>query len=164
MRALVAVGALAACAGPRALALPDRIPPALAVGADQTLAFVWHGEGVQRYTCRDGAWVFVEPKATLTDAAGRPTGFHFAGPSWQATDTSSAVGRKLHEAIVDPRALPWLVLQVSSHDGHAGVLADVTQIQRVATTGGLAPPAPCPTAGAPLDVPYTADYAFYRKR
>jgi hypothetical protein len=40
---------------------------------------------------------------------------------------------------------------------------DIVDIQRVNTTGGLAPTSGCgaTTVGAVADVPYTADYYFY---
>jgi hypothetical protein len=52
-----------------------------------------------------------------------------------------------------------LLLQATSADG---VLSPVTYIQRVNTKGGLTPTAAGATIGALADVPYTADYYFYR--
>lgn len=43
-------------------------------------------------------------------------------------------------------------------------LAQTTFIQRVATTGGLAPAAGECEAGAQVEVPYTADYYFWKAR
>jgi hypothetical protein len=43
---------------------------------------------------------------------------------------------------------------------------DTTYIQRIAATGGLAPPAAqctAATAGTVAEVPYTADYYFWKQ-
>jgi hypothetical protein len=66
---------------------------------------------------------------------------------------------------VDPNAIPWLLLRVTSRQG-TGLLADTTFIQRVETKGGTAPPdAACKkaTEGKVVEVPYKADYYFYRR-
>ena len=70
---------------------------------------------------------------------------------------------------VDATAIPWLLLSAAStsagEDG--GRLAGTTFIQRVATTGGLAPaPTACnaATAGVLEEVPYTADYYFWKAK
>ena len=57
--------------------------------------------------------------------------------------------------------IPLLKLEVVSQRG-SGQLSGVTTIQRLNTKGGKAEGA-CATAGAFLNVPYSADYAFYRK-
>ena len=44
----------------------------------------------------------------------------------------------------------------------SGIFRRVTFIQRVHTTGGLAPSAPGFSTGAEARVPYTAEYFFYR--
>ena len=163
----LALAVVAACSpAPPEVACPATVPAALAPTADQDLAFVWHGEGVQIYACANGAWTFALPRAALTTRAGDPAGTHFAGPSWRAVDGSSAVGRKVAEAPGAPAAIPWLALVVSSHDGTPGVLADVTAIQRLETTGGIAPATGCDAAhpDARVEVPYTANYYFYRKQ
>ena len=49
-------------------------------------------------------------------------------------------------------------------DGDDGdKLERTTWVQRLNTSGGMAPAAPC-TPGAKLAVPYTADYFFWRAR
>src|SRR5206468_4064427 len=63
-------------------------------------------------------------------------------------------------------AIPWLLLDaVSSTAGPDGgdVMLDIVHIQRVNTTGGLAPTSLCDgtTVGIEQDVPYTATYYFY---
>jgi hypothetical protein len=57
--------------------------------------------------------------------------------------------------------IPLLKLEVVSQRG-SGQLTGVTAVQRLNTKGGVAEGA-CTTPGAFLSVPYSADYAFYRK-
>jgi hypothetical protein len=58
-------------------------------------------------------------------------------------------------------ALAGGVAQLTTRRG-SGQLTEVSTIQRLDTKGGTAE-GPCPAAGALLSVPYSADYAFYRK-
>lgn len=92
---------------------------------------------------------------------------HFGGPSWQARDGSLVKATLDGRVTVDPTAIPWLRLAVTSAtagpDGDR--LEGTTYIQRIATTGGLAPaPADCTasTVGTTKEVPYTADYTFWK--
>jgi hypothetical protein len=89
---------------------------------------------------------------------------HFRGPTWQATDGSTVVGRRHADITVDATAVPWLRLSAAStavvRDGDR--LAGTTFIQRIATTGGLAPPAADCNATTAAAVPYTADYYFWK--
>ena len=56
-----------------------------------------------------------------------------------------------------------VLLTATAHTGD-GLFANVTSIQRLSTTGGLAPATGCDAdhVGAEARVPYTADYFFYR--
>ena len=58
-----------------------------------------------------------------------------------------------------PGAIPQLLLQSTGNRG-PGLLSAVTYIQRLRTTGGLAPTGAC-TDGQTASVRYTADYAFW---
>jgi hypothetical protein len=101
--------------------------------------------------------------AVVADGAIRAT--------WQHSRDTSTVWAKVHQpngaAVVDPNAIAWLLLDVvGAQDGPAGggTLTKTTFIQRVNTTGGLAPADGCslPTdVGNQAFVPYTADYFFY---
>jgi hypothetical protein len=71
------------------------------------------------------------------------------------------IASRLEGCTPDPTAIPWLLLQTVSTEG-PGIFHRVTYIQRVNTTGGLAPPAPGSSIGAEVEVPYTAEYYFYR--
>jgi len=148
---------------------PTGTPAALAPAADQTIAFHLDAQGVQRYACVASttgyAWTFIAPGADLFRPGG-DHGFavhHFAGPTWLADDSSSIRGAKVAGATVDATAIPWLLLDVVGHGGQAGVMSNISTIQRLSTTGGLAPATVCDAdhVGANADVLYTARYFFY---
>ena len=65
---------------------------------------------------------------------------------------------------VDPTAIPWLLLRATSSEG-PGLFHRVTFIQRVHTSGGLAPATGADEAhlGQRVEVPYTAVYYFFRE-
>lgn len=148
-------------------ACPPKIPEAIAVPAGNRLAFRFHAEGVQIYDCTAStggfAWVFRAPDADLFRPNGCTAGSHYAGPTWESVDGSTVVGTKVAAATVDASAIPWLLLQGTGHSG-SGAMSDVTYVQRLNTTGGLAPnAASCDEAHAnqSAEVPYTADYYFF---
>jgi hypothetical protein len=142
---------------------PAGVPASLAPAADQDLAFALDATGVQKYTCStSGAWVFVAPDADLGHN-GQVFVHHYAGPTWEWLDGSTVVAAKVAGATVDPTAIPWLLLGATSHGAIDGKMTDITSIQRLVTTGGLAPAGAC-TSGDTADVPYTAQYFFYRTK
>ena len=141
------------------------VPPALAPQQGAILSGKYAAKGVQIYVCRvKGAaneWAFKAPEAKLVDAEGRPFAKHYAGPSWEAPDGSKAVGKVLaNEPAPKTGAIPWLLLSAPSSG--SGELAGVRFVQRVDTSGGVAPSGTCPTVGAEQRVDYTADYIFYK--
>ena len=137
------------------------VPEQLKPGANETLAFVVPAKGVQIYECRAGNWVFVAPDAELFDRAGKKIGSHYAGPHWEAADGSKIVGAVTQRADAPAAGnIPWLLLGAKSV-GKEGAFSKVTSIQRVATTGGVAPAGSCAQAGAQARVDYTADYYFF---
>jgi hypothetical protein len=173
-RLLVAAAAILAAAGITQLALAQPpaqpVPPQVAVPAGHKLFLVGHATGVQIYRCdatpAGPAWSFVAPRASLYDRRGKLLTTHFAGPTWQAKDGSFVVGRVVDRAPAEG-TIPWLLLEVASSGGpEDGRLARTAYIQRLATTGGLAPASGCDagTVGAVAEIPYTADYAFWRKK
>jgi hypothetical protein len=174
--AAAAIVAAAAATGPMAQAAhaepkgPD-VPSKINVEAGNKLFLVGHAVGVQIYTCQaasDGfAWNFVAPRADLYGDNGQRIATHFGGPTWQAKDGSSVVAQRVDGVTVESTAIPWLLLsKVSTSAGADGDhLAGTTFIQRTATTGGLSPAASqctAETAGTTADVPYTADYFFWK--
>ena len=119
---------------------------------------------MQTYTCTEGAWTFSGPRATLSDIFGQPKWTHFAGPTWQHRDGSSVVAAAVGNVTVDPDSIPWLLLKATStKPGKFGdAMVKTTYIQRLNTRGGLAPVGKCTEAGEVTEVPYTADYVFWR--
>ncbi len=122
------------------------VPGPIEVPAGNKVFLVGHGVGVQIYSCNATSsgfgWGFVAPRADLYGDNGKLIITHFAGPTWQAKDGSRVVGRLDASVTVDPTAIPWLRLAAASTaagpDGDR--LVDTTYIQRITTTGGLAPP------------------------
>jgi hypothetical protein len=150
-------------------------PPPLAAPAGNELAFELFAEGVQIYRCVDSAagvpvgnadWVLQAPDATLVDHNGVRAGKHGAGPAWEALDGSRVVASKVESTTPDRLAVPWLLLRAKSHEGPEGSMSAVTFVQRLATSGGNAPPDGCSrdTVGGIVRVPYRATYCFYRAR
>ncbi len=147
---------------------PPAVPDAIKVPAGNKVFLIGHAVGVQIYSCNGVVWSFVAPRANLYNKHGKLIITHFAGPTWEAKDGSTVVGRAEASITVDPTAIPWLRLAAASTaaglDGDR--LVATTYVQRIATTGGLAPPAAecnATTAGTVAEVPYTADYYFWKK-
>jgi len=149
---------------------PD-VPAELQVPEGNSLFLVGHAVGVQIYGCTatasGTAWTLLAPRADLYSDNGRLSATHFAGPTWQANDGSWVVGRKEAGVTVDPTAIPWLKLSAASKaagpDGDR--LAHTTFVQRLNTAGGLPPAAAecdATSVGTQAEVPYTADYYFWR--
>jgi len=140
------------------------------------------------------AFVLFTPEATLLSDDGKQITTHFSSPNpsednanpavsatgairvtWQhSRDTSTVWGQvkpgdsSSDSAFVAPNAIAWLrVTVVGSENGPTGgdALTHTTFIQRLNTSGGLAPSTGC---RSPADlgnlafVPYTADYFFYK--
>lgn len=141
------------------------VPDAFAT-RDQVLVASLHAEGAQIYECKSDAsgklaWQFREPIATLL-VDGKTVGRHYAGPSWELTNgnavTAGVVARAPGATAKD---IPLLMLEVASQRG-IGQLTGATTIQRINTSGGVAQ-GPCERAGMFLNVPYSADYTFYKQ-
>ncbi len=163
---LAATAACLALAGPAAA---QPLPSPIQVPAGNTLFKVNYAVGVQIYSCNatatGHAWALVAPRANLYDRHHKLIATHFGGPTWQTKDGSKVVGARKAGVNVDPTAIDWLLLSATSST--AGRLAGTTFIQRINTTGGLVPPAAdcsVATAGATKEVPYTADYVFWKAR
>src|SRR5262245_54088529 len=141
------------------------------------------------------AYVLFTPEATLSGEDGGQVITHNFSPNpfepntdpkvvadgtiratWQYRDTSR-VWAKVHATdpdgrkgavTVDQTAIAWLLLDgVGSQKGPTGgdKLFGTTFVQRLNTTGGLAPKTGCSSltdVGNTAFVPYTADYFFYK--
>ncbi|MEZ5285666.1 MAG: DUF3455 domain-containing protein [Vicinamibacterales bacterium] len=176
-------------AGPGQRNTPE-VPPGLEAPAGHDVFLIAEAEGTQNFVCvaTPGglSWRFTGPQATLfVRVAGHPfqLATHFlsadasgaARPTWQhSLDTSRVWGRVLASsadpAYVAPGAVPWLLLEAAASEpgpASGAILSRTSFIQRVHTSGGLAPASGCTTAndaGVQALVPYTADYVFYRAR
>jgi hypothetical protein len=150
---------------PAAPPAPD-VPSTIAVPAGHKPYLAGHAEGAQIYGCNGASWTLIAPRADVYDKHGKLLMTHFAGPSWQTRDGSTVIGRRAADPVtVDPNAIPWLLIEPTSTT--PGRLSRTTYIQRIATTGGLAPaPATCTAeaAGEQREVPYTAVYVFWKAR
>lgn len=172
-----------AAAGP-----PPPVPAAVQVPAGHKLFLVGHAIGTQSYFCRPSdtgvKFVLFTPQATLFNERKQVTTHYFSpNPSeggtiratWQHSRDTSAVWGEVKPghassdpAFVAPGAIPWLLVTVvGSQAGPTGgdKLTATTFIQRLNTSGGIAPSTGC---GASTDignqafVPYTTDYFFYK--
>ena len=151
---------------------PAETPANLNVPAHNVLQFTTYATGVQTYVCKarpDDAtrfeWTFVAPTADLWNPAGEKIGTHYAGPTWEAADGSKVAAKVVERAdAAAPGAIPWLLLEATSHTG-TGVFGEVSYIQRLETVGGIAPADGCDQAadGTERAIEYTAQYAFFQQ-
>jgi hypothetical protein len=167
------------------------VPPLLEVEDGYSPFLIAHAVGTQNYTCLPSGtsvvWRFVAPQATLFhdvhDEPRQQLATHFLSanpdeggllrPTWQDSSDSSRVWGRVLQPSSDARfvefgAIPWLLLQVVGTERGpigSGGLSRAAFIQRVNTSGGIAPATGCAQAtdvGALALVPYEADYVFYR--
>jgi Protein of unknown function (DUF3455) len=182
--------AFAYAASGQALTTPN-VPANLRVPSGHTAFLKGTAAGTQNYMCLPSgsglAWKFLAPQATvfltfrwLGGPASQQITTHFLSPNpqeagtpratWQSSlDTSTVWAKKIAEssdpAYVAGDAIPWFLLQaVGTQRGPMGgtTLARTTYIQRVNTSGGVAPDGGCTEAGAMQFVPYEAEYIFYQ--
>lgn len=154
----------AAPAGDRSPELPSPLCDRVQVAEGNKVAFHAYANGVQVYRWDGFNWVLVQPIATLFANANYQgkVGIHYRGPTWESNSGSKVVGTRLFGCSPDPTAIPWLKLEAVSTSG-PGIFGQVTYIQRVNTAGGLAPTYPGSSIGQVIEVPYTAEYYFYRE-
>jgi len=142
------------------------VPEAIAARGE-VLVTTLHAVGTQIYECKPDpagtlAWQFREPIAALI-MSGKTVGRHYAGPNWEMSDGSAVRGKLVAQAPGEgPNDIPLLKLEATPWRS-AGQFSNVTTIQRINTRGGVVTTTACDSVGAFLSVPYTADYAFYRK-
>lgn len=159
------VSILAAPAGDqKAPDLPSPLCDRLKVEVGNKVHSHVYATGTQIYRWDGMSWVFVEPAATLYANANYngKVGIHYRGPTWESNSGSKVVASRLFGCTPDPTAIPWLLLEAVSTTG-PGIYSSVTFVQRVNTTGGLAPAYPGLVIGQVVEVPYTAEYNFYRE-
>ena len=136
----------------------------LRVPEGDRVAFRAYAEGVQIYRWDGASWTFVAPEALLyswNQENSEVVGLHYGGPTWESVDGSKVTAAVLERYTPDPDAIPWLLLGATSNEGD-GIFRKVDFIQRLFTTGGLAPAEPGDFVGEEARIPYTAWYVFYR--
>jgi hypothetical protein len=166
------------------------VPSSLAVPAGHSVFFYGYAAGTQNYICLPSGsgvtWKFLGPQATLFQTfrgdhyqvathflSDNPSEIDTLRPTWQHSFDTSRVWGKVREQSTDPAfveagAIPWLLLEVVGDEpGPAGgsLLTRTKFIQRVNTSGGVAPSTGCSEPGNIGDlalVPYVTDYFFYR--
>lgn len=173
MRVAAITALSAACAGETTLG--PREAPVFSRGVDlgacdqlrapagSVLAAHLYARGVQIYRWNGASWAFEGPSAALY-ADARVTGqvgTHSAGPIWVHAGGSTVRGSAPVACPVDADAIPWLLLHATP-ETDAGIFGRVIAIQRVNTVGGRAPATPGAAPGEVRQVPYTAEYYFYR--
>ena len=135
----------------------------LRVPEGSQLAFHVYAEGAQIYQWDGQAWGFRGPSARLYANAGGTglVGLHYDGPTWESRSGGILVAALRLPCDVGPANIPWLLLDVTRDEG-PGVFHGVDLIQRVNTVGGRAPADAGHFVGEVRNVPYTAEYFFYR--
>ena len=161
--ALALVGATAAAAN---AAPGDPLDPRTYAPQSEPYLAVF-ATGVQKYRCQsNGTWLFTDPEATLFTRRGRkPIGTHYLNfatgrPVWRYLDGSSVEAARTASLPGDVGAIPLLLLQAVATTG-GGELSETTWVQRLETSGGIAPAGAC-APGATAAVPYSTDYVFWR--
>ncbi|GAA2707603.1 hypothetical protein GCM10010429_19860 [Micromonospora olivasterospora] len=145
------------------LSIPDVIkPPA----GSQPIGAYLVVSGTQTYTCvvPEGATAGAYTDASVPEALLFGTGgivHHFAGPSWQSTHDGSLVTATKIASSNRSGTIPELLLKVTTRSG-TGVLSEADYINRLMTSGGVAPTGPCTASEtAEVQVPYSATYVFW---
>ena len=147
------------------------VPGRIDVESGNKVYLVGHAAGVQIYSCNVGttgySWGLVAPRANLYGDNGKLIATHYGGPTWEAKDGSTVVGSRVDGVTMNETAIPWLKLKANSttHGDDGDRLTGTTFIQRVATTGGMAPaPSTCnaDTVADVVEIAYTADYYFWK--
>lgn len=168
---------------------PPPVPANIQVPAGNVPYLVGHAAGTQNYVCLPFGDTFrytlFTPQATLFNDDMEEIMTHYFGPNpdeggtiraaWQhSQDTSTVWGQVMpgnsstDPKYVAPGAIAWLLVTiVGDQAGPTGgdKLTQTTYIQRVNTSGGVAPSTGCSSAsniGNQAFVPYTTDYYFYK--
>jgi hypothetical protein len=168
---------------------PPAVPDGLDVGGGYKIIRRLHAAGTQNYVCKRTqtppgiGWVLFGPQATLFTDYKHQAATHFLSPNpeeggtprptWRDSRDSSTVWAmpvksSSDPAYVEPGAVAWVLLramgrQAGPYGGRK--LSRTAYLQRINTSGGLAPATGCSddtNLGATTLVPYSADYVFYK--
>jgi hypothetical protein len=123
--------------------------------------------GSQIYACTaqpDGSFAFTQHdvEARLTGGIHHTFVQPDAGPpQWQAPDGSAVTGKVVSKNANGAGNIAELDLDATQIGKSAGLLANVVEVLRLNTVGGVAPTGTCdPQATLIVNVPYQADYVF----
>lgn len=168
---------------------PPPVPANIEVPTGNKLYQSGHAIGTQQYMCvfngSSFVWAFFGPQAAVLKSDDKQVINHYLSPNpveggtaratWQHSNDGSTVWAAATPETtssdpnyVAPGAIPWLRLEVKGvQAGPNGgdKLVRTTFIQRLNTSGGIAPSSGCAEltdVGKKALVPYTADYFFYR--
>jgi hypothetical protein len=169
--ALCGLVAAAAFARPAPQTAPGDALDPRTYAPDSKLSLAVHAIGVQKYTCQaNGAWLFTDPEAALSRPTGalEPIGTHFLNfatgrPVWQLKDGSSVEAARKVTVPAGTENIASLLLRavVTTAGSDGDRLTGTTWVQRLNTSGGVAPAGTC-TPGDNTAVPYSADYFFWK--
>ena len=161
---------VAACAPMSARYSQEQLPNAVKVPDGHQVAMQTVGVGKIAYECRakkdmtGHEWVFVGPDAALNDRSGMQVGTYVGPPAtWANLDGSKVTATQVAVAPAGAGNIPYQLVKANPAMG-SGAMQGVSYIQRVATSGGVAPSSPCgmESVGAKQWVPYQADYIFWK--
>ncbi len=163
----------------------DALPAIVRAGGngETVLLRTFVTEGRQIYECQASttdpsgfAWKLQAPFALLKADDGTNV-IHSTDPTWLYAKDGSEVKAKVRQltnsdgtlvstsATPDANSIPWLLLDVTDHQGGKGLFSRVDQIQRLYTVGGKAPSGGCNQNAANnhviQSVGYVAEYVFW---
>ena len=129
-----------------------------------------HATGTQNYNCQpNGTWLFSDPVADLYEEAKAPkvSGTHYLNfasgrPVWEFKDGSTVEAARKVTVPGGPGNIASLLLQaaVTTAGPDGNRLARTTWVQRLNSSGGVAPGGAC-TPGDTIAVAYSTDYVFW---
>ena len=147
---------------PLTVELPEQCS-LLQVPEGNRLAYRVYASGVEDYSWNGTSWI---GGGTIADLYSSPNyqgyvGTHHGGPTWISNSGGLVTGEEDYQCSPDPNSIPWQRLHADEVDG-VGMFSDTTFVQRLNTSGGMAPSYPGTYDGQPVTVPYTAEFVFYR--
>lgn len=180
------VGSGAAAVTEEASSVVPAAPESIQVPAGNRPFLVRHAVGTQNYVCLPSAgdfkFVLVTPQATLFGGDDQQVATHYfspnpfdngkIAPTWQDSRDSATVWGQVIQSSSDPEfvapdAIGWVLLRALGTlqgSGQSDGLSSTTYVQRLNTSGGVAPSTGCASSadlGKQAFVPYRADYVFY---
>ena len=150
----------------------DNLVEAIRVPTGNEVVLETTGVGVLNYECRANVaatgtigWALASPKADLIDRTGKTVGSYGGPPAtWTHMDGSTVVGTQVVLSPVMGSNNIALQLSKGTPGMGAGVLQNVSYIQRINTKGGQDISMPCTQTeiGKKITLPYQADYIFWK--